>query len=184
MKLSQLPLFVVAGIFLSGVAQANPPVTYYYNSSDSNLDDFQGMLTVESGEGGQNVPFLSFVMTADVDGENLTFTAADQTGSSEGIYANNPASNPLNIDPTPTYGIVDPVFGGLGLVLNGTSGSPYIEEVPSYPVDIIASDTGQWLLTPPSSSGSVPDNASTLLLLVSGVAGLVACRRGLAFAKR
>ena len=84
-------LFLAA---LSGAAQLSADtvtLTYYYNSLDSNPDDFTGMLTVQADEAPQDVPILTFSLSAVVDGQTLNFTEADQSGPAEAQYDTNPS---------------------------------------------------------------------------------------------
>jgi len=179
MKFAQLPLLAAAGIFLSTAAQSQT-VTYYYNSLDSNPDQFTGILTLPSYFPGAPLPILTFSMSAVVNGQTLNFTTPDQTGPAEALYDTNP-NDPLHLlFPYPGYGIVNPVLGGQELVLGPATpaafslGAPMIYDVPSDPVVVDASDNGVWLLTPaPPPSTSAPDTASTatLLALASAVLG-------------
>jgi hypothetical protein len=164
MKLAQLPLLVAAGIFLSAAPQLSADVIYYYNSLDSNPDNFIGTLTLADTNFPEHpnspLAITEFSMSAVVDGETLSFTMATG-GPHEAQYTSGDLTDPLLMDdPYPAYFITgDPIFGGLTLVLGGSDpgptslGAPVIYQVPSSPVVTVASDTGEWLLTPPSSSG-------------------------------
>jgi hypothetical protein len=162
-------------IFLSTAAQLSASEIYYYNSLDSNPDDFTGTLTLQSDAAGQPLPFLTFSMSAVVDGETLNFTAADQTGSSEAIYDTNP-TDPLSVLGSPTYSVVDPVLGGQELLLGPVTphasslGAPQIFDVPSSPPIVDASDSGVWLLTAPPSSTSTPEPSTAVLVGLAAAA--------------
>jgi hypothetical protein len=170
--------WVPAGILLLFAAPLPADtVTYYYNSLDSNPDDFVGTLTLPSYFPGQDVPILTFSLSAVVRGETLTFTTGDQAGSAEAQYDTNP-TDPLSLlYPYPSYSIVDPMRGGEELILGPTTpaasslGAPRIVEVPSSPVVTDASDNGVWLLTPPGSTASTPE-PSTVMLLAAALAAL------------
>lgn len=148
-------------------------VTYYYNSLDSNPDNFMGILTVQSDQAGQDVPILTLTVTAVVSGETLTFTQADVSGPAEAQYDTNPADPLLTLHPFPAYSITDPTLGGQELVLGplipgATSlGAPLIFDFPSSPLVVDASDNGEWLLTPPSSSSSAPEPSTGMLSVLA-----------------
>jgi hypothetical protein len=169
-------LWLPASIFLSAPAQLPAAtVTYYYNSLDSNPDDFTGTLTVLSNAPNQPVPIEMFSLSAVVSGETLNFTTADQTGPAEAEYDTNPSDPLSTLFPFPGYGIIDPVLGGQELILGpptpaaSSLGAPMIYLVPSSPVVVDASDNGVWLLTPPP--GSAPE-ASTVTLFALAMAAL------------
>jgi hypothetical protein len=179
MKIAQLPLLTAIGILFSAAGQLSAAsVTYYYNSLDSNPYDFMGTITLPTYFPNAPLPFLSFSMSAVVNGETLSFTAVDQTGSSEAEYDTNP-NDPLTILSEPTYSINDPVLGGQELQLGpltpvaSSLGAPLIMDVPSSPVIIDASDNGVWLLTapPPSNSNTAPE-ASTATLFSLAITAL------------
>jgi hypothetical protein len=178
-------LWLPAAILLSTPAQlAADTVTYYYNSLDSNPNDFIGTLTLPSYFPGQPVPILTFSLSAVVNGVTLNFVTADQTGSAEALYDTNP-NDPLSLlYPYPGYGLVDPTLGGLELLLGpftpapSSLGAPVIFEVPSSPTVVDASDNGVWLLTPPPPPSSTPEPSTlTLFALPISVLGLTYIRR-------
>jgi hypothetical protein len=183
MKTVRLPLLAAAGIFLATTAMS-ATVTYYYNSLDSNPDHFTGTLTLPSYFPESPLPILTFSMSAVVDGQTLNFTTGDQSGPAEALYDTNP-NDPLSLlYPYPTYSIVNPVLGGQALRLGpltpapSSLGAPLILDVPSYPLEVDASDNGVWLLTPPTaSSGSAPDTASTAALLAFATVALAGFTR-------
>jgi hypothetical protein len=170
MRIARLPLLAAAGVFLSAIPKLSADVTYYYNSLDSNPDDFTGILTLPTYFPGAPLPIMTFSMSAVVDGETLNFTTADQAGSAEALYDTNPADPLSLLYPYPSYGIVDPVLGGQELILGpltpgpSSLGAPLIVDVPSSPIQVDASDNGVWLQTPPTASSSVPEPSAMSVL--------------------
>jgi hypothetical protein len=140
---------------------------------------------VNAGFPGQDVPILTLSVSAVVNGETLNYTAADQSGSAEAQYDANPSDPLLMLYPFPAYYVLDPVLGGQELVLGpltpgATSlGAPLIFDVPSSPTVVDASDNGEWLLTPPSSSTTAPEPSTAALsaLAAAALCGFMHFRR-------